>query len=455
MLQVGRVFASVVLVALTGCSANHHSIFRHQPVVTTAPSLTVIDAKQRAILSAPPPTGATENIIRFCSEPSPDVFAVIAQSLSAGGSFGQSGDPKSIQAALNAAFSSSEQGSTIPRTQTTNMLREVMFRTCERYLSGGISEVELSLQAVRDQRLIVSILAIEQLTGVVTPKPVVIGASASGSAGSSGADAAIRLDDQNKTMQDKVAAEKKKQAAFDELNGTPKDCETIAKAVADNKADTLSESLKTKRPKCEAASTELAAAKKEKAEAAAHYERLASVASAGGIPVSVNGTLMVPVAGGGLDGGQSAAIGQVATTVERIVKSTFEQDEFLFLCLKVLKDTATLGQLSANCLKYIESQVELQRQRNVTTASEIEAARTGVRERTESLFDQFWSLVSKDDQIDAAKLAAVKSKIKIADWPLCFNAAKAKAEYQKCFDTPGSVPAEVKRALARGSSSNG
>lgn len=450
MHQVRRLLATVVLAALSGCSANHHSIFRHQ--TATTPSLTVIDAKQRAILAGPPPAGSTEKITRFCSEPSPDVFAVIAQSLSAGGSFGQSGDPKAIQAALNAAFSSSEQGSTIPRTQTTNMLREVMFRTCERYLSGGISDVELSLQAVRDQRLIVSILAIEQLTGVVTPKPVVIGASASGSAGSSGADAAVRLDDQNKTLQEKVSAEKKKQTAFDELNAAAKDCEAIAKAVADNKADSLSDALKTKRPKCEAASTELAAAKKDKTEAAAHYEKLATVASAGGIPVSVNGMLMVPVAGGGLDGGQSAAIVQVASTVERIVKSTFEQDEFLFLCLKVLKDSASLGQLSTNCLEYIRSQVEVQRQRNITTASDIEAARKGIQVRSDSLFEQFWSLVSKDDEVDASKLAAVKSRIKVADWPLCFNAAKVRVDYQKCFETPGSVPADVKRALARGSS---
>jgi ABC-type uncharacterized transport system auxiliary subunit len=142
MTKATSLFAAAVLVALAGCSANHHSIYRHQ--VVEAPSLTVVDAKQRAILSAAPKTGKVAENLRFCAEPSPDVFAVIAQALSAGGSFGQNGDPKTVQAALNAAFSSSEQGSTIPRTQTTNMLREVMYRTCERFISGGISAVELS-----------------------------------------------------------------------------------------------------------------------------------------------------------------------------------------------------------------------------------------------------------------------------------------------------------------------
>jgi hypothetical protein len=441
---------TAVLLALTGCSANHHSIYRHQ--LLEQPSLTVVDAKQRAILATATKSGSAADVVRLCAEPSPDVFAVIAQALSAGGSFGQSGDPKSIQAALNAAFSSSEQGSTIPRTQTTNMLREVMYRTCERYLSGGISDVELSLQAVRDQRLIVSILAIEQLTGVVTPKPVVIGAAANASGGSSGADAAVRLDDQHKAAQKKAEALAKKQSAFDDLNGSAKDCETITKAVADKKDGELSQALKEKRAKCETASTELETARVEKAEADAHYKTLAGAASSGGVPVVVAGSLMVPAAGGGLDGSQSAAISQVASTVKEIVAGTFNQDEFLFLCLKVLnKDDTKLGQLSSNCLEYIKSQVDLERRRNEVTSASIAAAKEGIQERSTNLFDQFWMLVSKDDQLDPSKLDSVKRNIKPGDWPKCFSGAKTKSDYQACFNS-GDVVGQVKRDLAKGRS---
>lgn len=451
MRKTSVLLAAAVLLTLVGCSANHHSIYRHQAVEAT--SLTVVDAKQRAILAAVPSGASSPEGRRFCAEPSPDVFAVIAQALSVGGSFGRSGDPKAIEAALNAAFSSSEQGSTIPRTQTTNMLREVMYRTCERFLSGGITDVELSLQAVRDQRLIVSILAIEQLTGAVTPKPVVIGASASGSSGSSGADAAIRLDDQFKVAQRKAEAQSAKQAAYDELNGTAKDCDAIAKAVAEKKETDLSQALKDKRPKCEAAAAELAAAKKEKTEADAHYKALSSAASSGGVPVVSSGSLMTPVAGGGLDGGQSESIAQVATAVREIVAGTFKQDEFLFLCLKVLKNGEKLSELSKSCLQYIQSTVDIERKRNEVTAAQIAAAQEEIQEKATALFDQFWRLVSSNDQVDTTKLEAIKKGIKAADWPKCFAGAETKAEYRTCFNGT-SVVGQVKRDLARGRSND-
>jgi len=452
MMKATSQFAVVVLLVLTGCSANHYSIYRHQSV--DPPSITTVDAKQRAILAAAPKSGSSVNILRFCAEPSPDVFAVIAQAVSGGASFGQSGDPKTIQAALNAAFSSSEQGSSIPRTQTTNMLREVMYRTCERYLSGGISDIELSLQAVRDQRLIVSILAIEQLTGVVTPKPVVIGASANGSGGSSGADAAIRLDDQNKVVQQKVDALKKKQAAYEDVNGAAKDCEAIAKAVADKKEDGLSQTLKDKRQKCETASAEFDTAKKEKAAAEDHYTKLASVASGGGVPVGVGSAVMVPVAEGGLDGGQSTAIAQVASAVKDIVAGTFKQDEFLFLCLKVLKGDDSLGELGANCLAYIQSKVNLEQQRNEVETADIAAASKAIQDRVDALFNQFWSLISKDGELDPAKLEEVKKNIDAKDWPACFVNAQSKLDFKTCFKS-GSVVAGQMRNLAQGSSKKG
>lgn len=444
-------FAAAVLLVLYGCSANHHSIYRHQSI--KPPSVTIVDAKQRAILAAVPLPDSSVDIPRFCAEPSPDVFAVIAQAVSGGGSFGQSGDPKTIQAALNAAFSSSEQGSSISRTQTTNVLREVMYRTCERYLSGGISDVELSLQAVRDQRLIVSILAIEQLSGVVTPKPVVIGVSSNGSSGSSGADAAIRLDDQYKLVQQKVDTLKKKQSAYDELNGVSKDCESIAKAVDEKKEDGLSQSLKDKRPKCDAALTELGTAKNERATAEEHYTKLANSVTGGEIPVVVRGSLMAPVAGGGLDGSQSAAIVQVASTVKEIVAGTFNQDEFLFLCLKVLTGDGSLGELAANCLAYIQSKVNLEKERNEAATADIVSAKNAIQERSNALFNKFWSHVSKNDELDPAKLETFRKKILSRDWPACFTTAKSKSNFQTCFNS-SAVVARQRISLSKGGNNN-
>lgn len=134
---------------LAGCSANHKSIYRHESVASGS-SITLTDAKQRTILSNVRVGGGTSadeaQVRRFCAEPSPDVFA---QSLSAGGTFGQQADPKAIELALNAAFALSEQGSTIARTQTITMLRELMYGTCERHLNGSIASLELPPQAIR------------------------------------------------------------------------------------------------------------------------------------------------------------------------------------------------------------------------------------------------------------------------------------------------------------------
>lgn len=434
---------------LAGCSANHNTAFRHQSL--TGSSVTLIDAKQRAIYSRFEGAGSGE-IQRFCAEPSPDVFSVVAQALSGGASLGKSADPKALELALNAAFSSSEQGSSIPRTQTVNMLREMMFRTCERHLSGGIGELELPLQAIRDQRLMVSILAIEQLTGAVTPKPVVIGAAASGSSGSSGAEAAVRLDDLQKDLQAKKAAEAKKQAAFDELNGEAKDCQTIATAVAANKADGLSEALKTKRPKCEAASSELAKAKTERTEAAAHYAKVAEVASSGGIPVTVSSSLMSPVAGGGLDRAHSSDVTAVAEAVRGIVKDTFDQDEFGLMCVKVIGDTSgKLDAIKGECVAYLKSSVNLQTVRNETSADEVKAAQLKIQQSIGSLFDRFWARVGgADDLVDAVKLQALKPGMK--RWPVCLDSSKTKSDLKRCF---GEASAQQQRDLTNPGGSHG
>lgn len=452
MRKAASALAFVATVVLTGCSANHHSIYRHQPVAP--PSVTLVDAKQRAILSAIPTTGS--GAARFCAEPSPDVFAVIAQAVSADGSFGRSGDPKVVEAALKAAFGSSEQGSTIPRTQTNSLLREMMYRTCERHLNGAIGSLELSAQAARDQRLLVSILAIEQLTGAITPKPVVIGASASGSSSASGADAAIRLDDQHKVVQAAAAAVKQKQAAYDQLeNGTDKDCTAIAKAVTEKKEDSLAQSLKDKRPKCEAAASELAAAKKDKADAEAHYAKLASATSSGGVSVTVGGAVMPQ----GTDNNspsshQAAAISKVANTVRHIVSSTFAQDEFMFVCLKVLDGNTAAEQLAANCLAYMRSKIDLQRKSNDVTAEEIATARTEIQQRSTALFDQFWLRVkTPDDKLDAEKLASVKQSVNPEDWPACFAGAETREALKTCF-LGKELTASQMRRLAQGGKSS-
>lgn len=62
-----------------------------------------------------------------------------------------------------------EAASTTERIQTINLLRESMYRTCERYLSGAINHESFVVQAGRDWRAMLAILAIEQLTLTAPP----------------------------------------------------------------------------------------------------------------------------------------------------------------------------------------------------------------------------------------------------------------------------------------------
>ena len=164
------------LALLTGC-ANFNSIHRDNTISKKRGEIVFTDAKQRGIITNPltvktdgrftfkDGTEVPVNIesqIRMCSEAAPDVFSAYA--LSAAAKASAKVAEKSGEGEFS--LSSVENASTIARTQTINMLREAMFRTCERYLSGAISQDELIVQSARDQRMIVSTLAIEQLTSI-------------------------------------------------------------------------------------------------------------------------------------------------------------------------------------------------------------------------------------------------------------------------------------------------
>jgi hypothetical protein len=152
--------------------------------------LVSLDARQRAIIS----TSVLERgqaVRRICAEPSPDVLTTLSAAVNAqaGANFGATQAAKQANAALGASVA--EAGASLNRTQTVNMLRELMYRTCERYMNGAISEDELVVQAARDQRIMLGILAIEQLTSTLAPQPVVLGSIAqTGQTGQAGTPAA-------------------------------------------------------------------------------------------------------------------------------------------------------------------------------------------------------------------------------------------------------------------------
>ena len=150
------------IVALTGCAAMD-SVHWKFPGPGESDVFTV-DAKQRHLILSKD----AEDHIRVCAEAAPDAFSAFGNSFSFKGLFGATSND--VQAAN--AFATT--AATIERTQTVNLLRESLYRTCERWLSGAIEKPEFMILAARDHRSMISVLAIEQLTGVVKPPATVI-----------------------------------------------------------------------------------------------------------------------------------------------------------------------------------------------------------------------------------------------------------------------------------------
>ncbi len=136
-----------------------------------------VDAKQRHTFLFPDPE--REGQWRICAEAAPDVFAAVATSAAGDVSInggGPSGGQSNSQG--SGSVSISESAATIGKTQTVNAIRESMYRTCERWLSGALSKQQFIVQAARDQNMMLRILAVEQLTGAARTQSTAISAAA-------------------------------------------------------------------------------------------------------------------------------------------------------------------------------------------------------------------------------------------------------------------------------------
>jgi len=155
-------------VLLGGCGANHSSIYRNYQVKGPDRSAhsALIDAKQRAILSVAA-SGVSQNGERreviVCAEPSPDALSAISSTFagSAGGLF-PSGEQVQVSLAAALQETARELGQ---RNATIQLLRDGLYRQCEAYLNGLIDKPYYEQIANKYANAMVTLLAIEELTG--------------------------------------------------------------------------------------------------------------------------------------------------------------------------------------------------------------------------------------------------------------------------------------------------
>ena len=339
--SIGRLSMIAFVGMLGACTANDHSIYRLRGIPQSPSHLVTVDAKQREIVY-----GANAQIVAdplhqdktltvqgrpyVCAAPPPDVFSVTAQSLSADGSFGQgAGASPTLNVGLKAAFSSSEFAATIARTQTVNMLNYQMYQTCLRGMnSPGGADLELPIQAMRDQRSMVALLAIEQLTGIVRAPSVGIGVGVNASA----TDSTLAMMQMVKDAQAKVDAA---QSNLTDAQSAP----DMAGVTDCAKAD-LTDKQKKACAAVDQATTALASAKTYLKTQTALAAQGPGGAIAGSTPTTPSG-IGLPTPSGSEQHPSDAVA--VAAAVQGIVNGVYAQDETQLFCIRILGAKATDG----------------------------------------------------------------------------------------------------------------
>jgi|JI8StandDraft_2_1071088.scaffolds.fasta_scaffold05704_5 hypothetical protein len=334
------------LTMLSGC-AQLNTAYRSRPLPATNPTITTVDAKQRHLLMVPDgPVTTTRTIrtedgrweeqitqspggggMRVCAEAAPDVFSAMAAS----GTLDLSAGAKSPSGGANigAGFAASETAAAIRRTQTVNLARESFYRTCERYLSGAIGKTAFGVQAARDFRQAIALLAIEQLTGVLQGPSTIISAGSTNAAQTDPEEYYRQLEaSSTKLAEAKAKLESAKAAADSE--------KAPCKAVDGEKT----EDKKTREADCTAKTAAMKAAETALKGVQTNQEALLAMgkngAPMGGITA---GTVMGNVTA---DGGTQAVpnhAAHIAVAVENIARDAMKTDETLMFCLQALAGT--------------------------------------------------------------------------------------------------------------------
>ena len=144
----------LICVSLAGCSTIYRTVS-----IDSKPATSVnIDAKERMILVTDH-GGQNGDRRVICAEPSPDTAVGIAASASAAANVQGKVDAKLASSVAEAVQSVGR------RTQTIQLLRDGLYRACEAYMNGAITQEEYRLLLARISAFSVTILAIDGLTG--------------------------------------------------------------------------------------------------------------------------------------------------------------------------------------------------------------------------------------------------------------------------------------------------
>ncbi|MEM7425593.1 MAG: hypothetical protein AAF441_05825 [Pseudomonadota bacterium] len=205
---------SVAFLGLTAC-ADVSSIFR--TTMLDGGFSPVTDAKQRLISNNTANVHHGRNHPKriLCTEPSPDVASALSAAAAAAGQSG--GD--SAAGGFSQAEGVAQLGE---RLATIQLLRDGLYRACEAYQNGAISQTMYALIVSRADRMSVALLSSEMAAGAFGRRLAAISGSASSAAGQSGASedaintAQNALETAEQNLEEAKGVQETRQTAFDE-----------------------------------------------------------------------------------------------------------------------------------------------------------------------------------------------------------------------------------------------
>lgn len=156
---------------VTGCGANFNTVSRSTAFGEDGKAIH-LDAYQRVLVTK---NGRGNFGEIACAEPKPG--AITAGSSSFGLALGASA-PKGPQGSgAGGGAASQTSASTALRTQSTELLRETLFRICEGFYNNALEKQMVMQLHERFQDVSLAIIAIEQLTGVTAAPAAMLGGS--------------------------------------------------------------------------------------------------------------------------------------------------------------------------------------------------------------------------------------------------------------------------------------
>lgn len=342
--------ASFLAVILAGC-ANLGTISRRTDLPNGGQAIH-LDPTQRLVYASRDGT--------LCAEPSPDALQSIAAASSLGLSIPSQGALSTAQGFETSAASFGL------RTQSITIMRDELYRICEQSHNGNLSPTAVVQMMQRSQDLAIGVLAIEQLTGAVVAKQVLVTGDANASASANIANTQKQLDraqateDQKKDALDKANAAKK--AAHDALD------KSIAALDAGKKASPPLAQAELDKLAAQQKDDQAAADKADAAATAAEKDYKIAQQATAAIRDNLNAAITAATAaakGGGRLSGEGTqttidkdTVAELAKATTEIVRTVTQKGHLLDACMNLVTDSKVDPTVKSWCDQAIKAYLQ-------------------------------------------------------------------------------------------------